>query len=502
MGIQGLTKIIQNCPSESYRTYRRIIIDGSNLLYTKLTRHVSQLRKLAEIKEWKSPDADILFQLKYIIDNTVNEIERFIDSVRNKYVCEELYFVMDPKTTPKYIINGDMNYITLSDGIHCSKLRDTVYVTEFIDKNDVEDNVNIELNIKSEEQEIRRKRNSKVSVIECEIDKIDKLLADNPELADKVKSIYMQSFYFNSMSELGKLNKMILLSLESIYQDEPVYVISAVNEADLVIKNIALDNVELNIENRINMNWENDYVLVMSADTDYFVLFSDSKHVHVTTLTHNDPIYCPNRCWNCFLEDAFSYDAVIRVAPILGNDYTTHNGLISATNNSQDVRYLFNINGDFNKLKQSSRKKIYNIVIDYAKPVDENNQSVITKVDDIDKLLFDKDRKYFKKYFLSVVIYKNWANYNQCHVQRTNNLDHEIYAMLRWLLNKLNQRFPIIYKWDSADIFIDWNKFGESIEAIKYESIDAMLIEYHKLNVCTCNTDGDEFALEGTDEIV
>ena len=89
-------------------TYRRIIIDGSNLVFTKLSRFLSQLKKMFPIDDWKAVDKDILFQTKFIIDNSANDIINVIKRCRARYHAEEIYLVFDPVKTPSYVVNPQM----------------------------------------------------------------------------------------------------------------------------------------------------------------------------------------------------------------------------------------------------------------------------------------------------------------------------------------------------------------------------------------------------------
>ena len=484
MGVQGLNNIIRKCPQEKGFIYKRIIIDGSNLVFTKLSRYISQLKKIYGINDWKGVDKDIIFQTKFIIENSVNDIAKLINICKSKFKAEEIFLVLDPTKTPGYIVNGSMKYTSSSDGFEDpnSLLRNSKFISTILRPDEILNNQTVEFNIKSDEQETRKKRNNKTESINAELEKIEKMqIGDDMDLL-MVKSIYRQSYFYNSTHELIKLTRPVMLKVEQMFLNDGVYIIDAEDEADLVIKNIAHNNINF------KSNLTGDYLtLVMSADTDYHVLFSDSSNVHVTTLMTNDPIYSPYRCWNCFLEDAYSYDAVIRISPILGNDYTAHESLITAARNPNDVRDLFNIDNQFKNLKSNSRKKIYNIVYNCKPPVyyengRETNMSRLTFVSEIDDMIYNYDLNYFRKYFLSTIIYKNWEVYNKCTIRHSgsnvNEIENEISDSISWILDRILRQFSVLYQWDSQYLFIDWESFIENITTLTFKSTDELYRYY------------------------
>lgn len=502
MGVQGLNNIIKKCPQEKGFIYKRVIIDGSNLVFTKLSRYLSQLKKLYGIDDWKSVDKDLVFQIKFIIENSVNDIAKVINICKSKFKAEEIFLVLDPTKTPGYIVNPSMKFASSENDD--SILKDNKYILTILQENEVINNQTIEFNIKSDEQETRKKRNNKSDSINAELEKIERMgIGDEIDLL-MVKSIYQQSYFFNSANELIKLSRPVMLKIEQMFFNDGVYIIDAEDEADLVIKNIAHNNINF------DSSLSDDYLtLIMSADTDYHILFSDSANVHVTTLVSNDPIYSPYRCWHCFLEDAYSYDAVIRIAPILGNDYTTHESLITAAKNPNDVRNLFNIDGHFKELKNNARKKIYSVVCNYKlhsslqRDGNSNETDKITSVLEIDDMIYKYNINYFKKYFLSTIIYKNWNVYNRCTIRNDSNnnrdkntLESEIVDSIIWILERIIKQFTVIYQWNSQYLFTNWELFIENIVTMTFKTTEEFYNYYNSINALE-----DDYGSEYIDDI-
>lgn len=462
MGIQGLNSLVKTCTPEKPQSYDKIIIDGSNLIFNKLTRQVSQLKKLYILNEWKSIDKDIIFQTKFIINNCANDILTFIYACKSKFNCDSIYIVIDPLESPSYHVSADLSYI--SEDNTDTILKNNKYITTILHEDEINSNSIVEFNIKHEEQESRKKKTSKQDLISNELAKLEQLKISDEEndseaKLEQLKSIFEQSYLYLSNSDLIKLSYIVMLNVEMQSRNENIHIIDAIDEADLVIKNIAYEN--------------KDYkTLIISADTDYYVLFSDSENVHITNITLNENIYSPYKCWKNFLENAYSYDSVIRAAPLYGNDYTIHENVISATRNFNDMRDLFNINDRFNELKRNRRKTISSVTEKYKI---EN----ITHVLKIDEMIHDYNEEYFKKYYLSVIIYKNWFKYNRMNERHSCNNDNEYKNLIddeiNNILQKLSNTFTTLYQWNSENIFVNWNEFFSNVKPIDKETY----IEYY-----------------------
>ena len=213
---------------------------------------------------------------------------------------------------------------------------------------------------------------------------------------------------------------------------------------------------------------------------------------------NNCPVYSPHRCWNLFLDKAYSYDAVIRVAPLLGNDYTTHDSIISATRNANDVRDLFNLDDNFNALKLNSRKKIWSVVNKVSKP------DGFTDVSAIDEMIYNFDHNYFKKYYLSTIIYKNWNIYNRCSIRHSANdaseFDKLIHDAILKILERIMKTHSIIYEWQSQYLFIDWANFIANITVLHIDKTTD-LFDYYT-NMIQLEDDYASEYVDGPDDAV
>ena len=152
MGVKDLNAIItKNATELNTKQHEVIIIDGSNLLYQVLSSQLSKLKKSnMVIRQWNDAyDLPLLSQFLHIIQNSVNEISNLISRYVNDG-AKEIYIVMDPGQTPGYRVNTKMMYDHDYEFIIST---DDCYIN----------GETIELNLKSAEQELRRKRSNKPS---------------------------------------------------------------------------------------------------------------------------------------------------------------------------------------------------------------------------------------------------------------------------------------------------------------------------------------------------
>lgn len=478
MGVTGLNNIIKKCPSERVKQFSRIVVDGSNLIFTILFRHIGVLRKEHPIEEWHGVDLNIIQQMRTIVDRSISDTVKFLGYIQRKFSSEHIFIVMDPLSTPEYYISSDMKNILGDDNLsNCN------HIDYIMNKEECNNKEVIKLNLKENEQLIRKKNANKDDDINNEIQKIDELELEEESLRTVIQDIFFQSFYFNSTSELLRLSELLLLGVEKHFQDEDeqykVYIIHAKSEADLLIKNLALGtyNVEgIDKNDEIYKMDEDCKTLVLSKDTDYFILFSDSPNVYVSNVSGTDNIYCPYRCFRFFLGDAYSYDAVVRLSPLIGNDYTSHEGIINTTDIT-DIQDIFNIDGNRKRLLANKRKKICKILQNFKASNDEED---ITDLNDIDNMVRKHDESYFRLYLLSIIIYKNWGIYNNCMVRRTENIEERFNNVLEKQFNRILGQFRKIYKWNSEKAFVDWNKFVKSAEDLELNDVETMRKFYNE----------------------
>ena len=266
MGVENLNSIIRTLEPSNVNTFSRIIIDGSNLIIHRLSHFLASLKKDFPLTIWNSINANILFQTQFIIEHVINDIHEYIMSLKQSYSVIDVYIVFDPKKTPEYMISGDMLDITTT----YQKLSKSPYITRFMSQEELDNNLTVSYNIKSDEQESRKKYQNKQSIIDSRLAEFDLLHNSYQKLTDEqidtLKQIFMQSYYYCIPSDLFKLSSTVIAGLIPKFKNKNVYIINAKQEADLVIKNIAIRNRTPEIEN----------ILVLSADSDYFVLFADT----------------------------------------------------------------------------------------------------------------------------------------------------------------------------------------------------------------------------------
>lgn len=539
MGVEGLNNIIKQTPKEVPRRYRRIIIDGSNLIANKLASSVKQLFNRHPIDEWKSPNKDILYQTKFLINNSVKDIKHFLEHCYTKYKPEEIYLVMDPKDTPLYTVNADMpfeNELIIAppteDEHHDTQqlvdidappdsvqmeditpvvqtsapvvptnpniLRFNPYITDILLQSEIDDNVTVSFDIKKEEQDKRKSQHSKDKQVKRILDDIASIGIDE-DYIDIVNNLFHQAFFYNHFGNMLKLGRIILLHIEEAFVGRKLFIIDAKDEADLVIKNIAKNNitsllpsdgsdVPLSVIPSIHPDATStipagtiDYTLIISMDTDYYVLFSDTPTVHCRAIC-DDFIYSPYKCWKGYLASAYSYDAVIRCSALFGNDYTIHESVTFAKDHPEDMQCLFNIDSKhkFTNLYKNARKKIYHVVANCHDPpaVDE-----CTPLSLIDSLIHDYNIVYFRKYFISTIVYKNWNVYNSCTIRRTLDFPTAIAAETDWVMQFIYKSFKVIYKWDNVStLFSNWDDFIPTINEKFYKSWEPLRERYLSTN--------------------
>lgn len=561
MGVNDLNTIIKKSTKETPRRYKRVIIDGSNLVFWKLESSVSQLKKRYPVNEWSSIDKDLLYQTKFIINNTVTEMQRFIKQCELKYSPNEIFIVMDPRKTPCYNVNPNMQFEN-------NDIKSSPFVTAIFNPDEIENDITVAFNIKEEEQIKRKQQADKEKQIAKELERIQKLDVDEAYI-DAISQIYRQSYYYCDVRKVLKLFTIVLLLFEREINGRKIYIIDSIDEADLVIKNIAKNNIPDNVvvndvfisdsDKLVNINDLNnkpvdkeilvneqvnnesfavkqsqliditeqndsdvvsdcfnsdnvidesiineqpmsinipkyknvtDYSLIISADTDYYILLSDTPNVHCRSML-DDSIYSPMKIWKSFLGECYSYDHVIRIAALFGNDYTTHDKICSAKTNADDIKCLFNIDKrhKFNSLANTQRKTISKVVVRFVETFrKEFNTNEPLPLSFIDTIIHEWDITYFRKYLLSTIIYKNWNEYNRCSVRVTKNIDFSIDRSLNHIVRNIHKDFNAIYVCDDINLmFQDWDQFTETVNDQIFIDWSEMRSAMDKVEIVTNN---------------
>lgn len=409
MGITGLNRLIQyydinnrgQSNSNKQIKFNTAIIDANNIICIFLNATFKSMKENNVVNTViYNP---LLYQLHEIIVSTIRATIIYIDTVHKRLTNERnVILVFDPIQTPEYNI-----------------------VVESFKSNVETKNNKLGLKLKLQEQLNRSKTRSEK--YKKEINKLNS--ADIPESS---KRLLHQLTHFDNQDNLMKLISIVQNELLYIYDkteetelklerclsySDDIQFIQSVSEADLTIYNLCL-----------LFNYDN--TLIYSRDTDYFVLCSDLDNVYKTDALTYKPIYNIRDIWTSCFDDKITFDDIISIATICGNDYTakTHlmefdidkvkalyehkhyefnprSRLVKYINNykslkdiviqhsrvnssfkvSLDVYYNRHYNSNFRLLKSSNRKikniidkmlDLYNAIYDFEVDLDELEQSI------------------------------------------------------------------------------------------------------------------------------
>lgn len=449
MGIKDLNKIFtEDDKVDNQRSnYDNIVIDGSNMVYIILAGVHGNLLKTHRNSKWpQTVDMNLFEQIDYIVnESTKLLITRLSYYLRNS----DVYFVMDPLNTV-YILDENIKY-------------NTKYKEYIPDHQHFDNNQPIILNIKAAEQEKRKTSTDKAYTLEYKQKEFNRFTEFGFQQihADILYEIYKQVYCFNDPKYLLKLSSIVLENVDKYFKsyDKQLHIIQANDEADLVIKNISV---------KLPGN-----VLVLSADADYCVLFADCPNVDVGPLNKSDRgIVNPHRTWKRILGDIFSYDMVLRIAPLLGNDYTVKMCITTSTN----LIDFINLITDYNKLLSGSTKKtIYKVAGIRAQMYPEG----ILTVNQLDDIIHEYSKtykpEYFKCYNLSNIIYANWDRFGR----------YELYkfdvTMSNILYDTLTSLSPDkrLYLPDLSKVVNDWNGLFQTLQFVLLNTPEECLLYYN-----------------------
>jgi hypothetical protein len=343
-------------------------------------------------------------------------------NIKNQYNALKIILVMDPANKVSYAMNDKM--------IFNQKYK------EFLFSNFSEINVQMKVN----EQNRRSMAANKLDKINRDEENIRNLVANTSELKaeDEIAliGIYKQSIHFLTPTNLYRLIPIILSELD-FSGDSNVELVSAVDEADLVIKNIGEEILAKEPLSKI---------LVLSKDTDYYVLFANNKNIYISAF--DGAIYNPYYIWTSFLKQAYSYDIIVRLAPLLGNDYSGE-CLILASSSSSMILNLLNLNNSYPAIVSEKRKKIR---IFGGMNIERDK---LTTAEQLDDAVYNYDKQFFKSYLCSVIIYTNWQSFGKW--------TPFVKSKINW--SKVITE-KVLYNWD-GELFHDWTKFMSSVKVIE-----------------------------------
>ena len=451
MGILKLNNLFNTCPTEELnKPYNIVIVDGSNIIIQTLCSQLSQMKKSGLlIQQWDSVNADLLTQISYIIRYSIESIHNTLQHYYDQG-AEEVILVLDPIESPKYLIRSSFEY--------------NHEYQDILDP-DLKNGVDIDFDIKSDEQEKRRAAADKSKEKNEYIQEIETLDSLDPSDREKLVSVFKQSFTFNEMKELTRLGKYILKEVYRSFKGKTFKIINAIDEADLVIKNVAAEYDSSKL------------ILVLSMDTDYNVLFGDMPNVDTCSLTKRYTIYNPCRCWKSLFKESacFDYDHILRCAALFGNDYTVKQFLVSAPNFS-DVLKLFE--GRIKQLRAGARSKK---ITTFANTITDEDfdSSDLLPLELLDKFLYKWNENYFRQYYMSNIIYTNWTIYNRYELMPEPDELACTQELEAFWTSFITAPFKL-YKWQSEYIFKDWHKFFETLEIVEFDCVDVLIDYYYE----------------------
>jgi hypothetical protein len=286
MGIKNLNKLIHSTTTYT-GIFKTVIIDGTNYIIRRISKHFSNMLLNNKISSWNSINICLIDQTKFLINNTSYDIINLIKNINKKYKTEQIIFILDPITSPLHLLLTDVivdlqvKLFDINTPNNKSNNIISLNLKEDERLNNKSNNI-ISLNLKEDERCRRRKQNDRTKNINDIIEQI-KMDEENEDICNIKLEIYKQTDYYNNKRNQAKLLSCIMNEvLEHFNQKETftnksnirlynktiqVQFIQAIHEADLVIKNIA-------------SYFNYDTVLIMSADSDYYVLVADLYNVY------------------------------------------------------------------------------------------------------------------------------------------------------------------------------------------------------------------------------
>lgn len=425
MGVKDLNNIVRKQPvaNKDMPQFDTLIIDGSNLIITFVLSAASDLQRKAPKTKYNTINRNMLYQMKYIVEIAKSRGVDVLNQWLKRFHPSAIYFSMDPQKGVNYKLTTDMDISTfarefLFNGV-ASTSKDMDEPFELKPEEAVEE---IEFDLKTEEQEARKKASSKKPQI---IEMYDKLKTDTDDI---LATLYRQSFHFmepcNAIALGRMVSSLIFMEFDRMHPGI-LHVIAADDEADLVIKNIGEkttkpysrkeDDKEITVQPK---------TLICSADTDYFILFSGNPNVYITGLHAFDKVYSPIEQWRLaftvvyedgteeqLIKDNRIFDYVIRLAPLFGNDYNRQT-IVSAKKYENALAVFYPITTANTLSKRSGIGKLI------AAEKHFYSTSVIS-AHKFDRLMYDYMLNHakidFKRYLYSVFVYKNYSRFSMYH---------------------------------------------------------------------------------------
>ena len=425
MGVKDLNNIVRKQPvaNKDMPRFDTLIIDGSNLIITFVLSAASDLQRKAPKTKYNTINCNMLYQMKYIVEIAKSRGVDVLNQWLKRFRPSTIYFSMDPQKGVNYKLTTDMDISTfarefLFNGV-ASTSKDMDEPFELKPDEAVEE---IEFDLKTEGQEARKKASSKKPQL---IEMYDKLKTDTDDI---LATLYRQSFHFmepcNAIALGRMISSLIFMEFDRMHPGI-LHVIAADDEADLVIKNIGEKTTQpFSRKEDDEVITVQPKTLICSADTDYFILFSNNPNVYITGLHAYDKVYSPIEQWRLaftvvyddgteeqLIKDNRIFDYVIRLAPLFGNDYNRQT-IISAKKYENALAVFYPITTANTISKRSGIGKLI------AAEKHFYGTSVIS-AHKFDRLIYDYMLNHakidFKRYLYSVFVYKNYSKFSAYH---------------------------------------------------------------------------------------
>ena len=236
----------------------------------------------------------------------------------------------------------------------------------------------------------------------------EKMLELNKTVALNFDVIHNITF-LNNVSNVNKITQHVTDSLNN--KNPHVKFIQAIDEADLVIKNICSKLI--------------GNVVVISRDTDYKILLSDLPNCY-TADTNLDEIYNPYEVWKKFFnrdeiyKNNTYYSYIVRCSALFGNDYVGHCRNLANPENDYILTILFD---DAEELKEElSHTRLINIK-SLLKTCEQFSNGLLNKLDVIDLSYRQLRDDSYKKYVSFCIVYENWEKFGKYEDYHEHNFD-------------------------------------------------------------------------------
>lgn len=402
MGINKLNTLFENA-TQYQGKFKTIIIDGTNLIVTQLSAIKAMLLKDHIYSPWATINMNIIEQFYKILNETTSSLISRLQSLKSLLTLDgEILFITDSFEEPKYITTD-----------------------------------NRVLYMKSIEREKRKQSQDRSKKISEQIERIkleygvyvnDECINEN-----EIKDLFNQMDFYNNPKHYLMLTDLIIKML--IGKIHSTTFIKAISEADFVIKNLAT-------------SYNDQPVLVMSRDSDYYVLLSDLKNVYKTDISIGKAIHYPNQIWNEILGFNITQKQLSYIVTLIGNDYVGHEQLLNMTDNTDKninrIKGMLNIDGGFKtEILKSKMKKIKNLI-----KINPNNITTNNEFENIINNIEDSELK--DQYKNSIIIYDSWMLNFDFIILDTN--EDEIEELTRRKMEYILKYCGVIYNWNPSQI--------------------------------------------------